>query len=175
VKDCYACADSKRTDADVASFAPLVRSLRARGITVDDAPWNTGGNVMCLPVDIPLPPGAPARARKPYFLFSDYGEMGCGLYLDEDSQSGVSFTPTWHADFGDRVYDKGWATPGLAPRIAEWFVPIYATMSRWVADHVSFSLRTESSPFSNGPYDVTVAKDDGRPLPVLPKTTMERF
>ena len=175
VKDCRACADAKRADADVASFAPLAKSLRARGITVDDAPWNTGGNVMCLPVEVPMPRNAPEGAAKPYFLFSDYGEMGCGLYLDEDSSSGVTFTPAWHTEYGDRVYDKGGATPGLAARTADWFAPLYATMSKWVADHVRFSVRTEKSQYASGPYKVTSAKEDGSPLPTIPATTVERW
>ena len=175
VQDCRACADKKRNDADVASFAPLVKALRAHGIAVDDYPWNTGGNVMCLPVEVPLPKRAPAKARKPYFLFSDYGEMGCGLYLDEDSESSIGFMPAWHTEYGDRVYDKGWATPGLAKRTAEWFAPLYAAMSRWVGEHVSLSVRSESNSFSSGPYDVTVAKEDGSPLPSIPATIVERY
>ena len=175
VTDCRACADQKKAHADVVSFAPLVMALRAHGIAVDDYPWNTGGNVMCLPVEVPLPRGAAAGAAKPYFLFSDDGETGCGLYLDEDAQTGFNFTPVWHAEYGDGVYERGWATPGLAKRTAEWFAPLYAAMSRWVGEHVAFSVRTESNPLSGGPYKVTTAKADGNPLPTLPGTTVDPF
>jgi len=139
---CYPCSEQDSRDDDERAFAPLTDALKAAGIDSDVA--NTGGNVMCLWVDLPavtLPGGA---THRPYILFSDEAESGgCGAYIGMDTQ-GFSLWPTapwektfdqppqgWHAL--DPVTHKRYGT-----LTGEWFAAIWPALLQWVAESVTW-------------------------------------
>lgn len=173
--DCYACYNRKKNLDDQLSFAPLVDELRKVGIPdVPDMPWNTGGNVMCLAVQLPLPPGAPADADKPYFLFSDHGELlGAGLYFGDGGW--MNFSPNWAPEAEARREaaedDSLWAWEPYAARTAQWFRPVYDAVAGWLAaGGLTLTTHTESSSF--GDYVATEAVVNSLP-PMLAGTLFE--
>lgn len=163
--DCWACYEAKKDEKDRDSFAPLVDALRQHGIpNVPDQPWNTGGNIMCLAIEMPHPSGF-----SPYIMFSDDAEwVGCGLYLDEDNAS-LSLDPTWGEEYGDERFDLGWATPGLADRVAAWVESIWPALTAWVAT-VTLEPRPWESQWHNDPQVIWTLPEERPALPVLPDT-----
>lgn len=165
--DCYACYNRKKDLDDQMSFAPLVDELRKVGIPdVPDLPWNTGGNVMCLAVTLPLPPGAPENADKPYFLFSDHAELlGAGLYFGDGAW--MNFSPDWadESKFGDDDYTwELWAADTAA-----WFRPVYDAVAGWLAAGGLTLTTRQDEVGSFGPYTLTEAEVHA--LPTIPAGT----
>lgn len=146
--DCYSHWRQGMDDDTEQRFAPLRYALEQRGIHPDPV-WNTGGNIMCMAVQLN------EGGQYPYIMFSDEAEwIGFGLYLGDNAES-VGFDPDWVAEYPDPWDTGGWATPGLAERTGDWVAAILPAIRVWLADAVTVE---ESEPrlfFGSMVTDVT--------------------
>jgi len=170
--ECLACYNAAKAERDAASFGPLIDALNARNIPVSPSDiWNTGGNVMCLPLPVTEDPSGP------YVMWSDDAEyIGFGIYPDTD-HPGLFASP---ADVSDVTGDESrpqesysWAYRDNAERAADFAMRAIPEVVRWLAEDVTIEATQEPDRFTGGTYTYTTATYDR--LPVIADAIVEDF
>lgn len=161
---CHERAFAERTDA---AFAPLVAALDDAGIAHGE-PWNTGGNIMCLPIPLFDP-----HDEYPYLLMGEDGDFGASLYIGEGPRQGLNLWPEAVTE-SENDEEYVW-TPARAARQVAWFAPLLPVLRTWYAEHARVTRQPHDPPIVFGAPAGDDFISDWDVDPVIPGTVVSDF